>query len=529
MTWRSQYARQESAATVSRAWRAWPLDLTLILLVSVAAQATHFSYKQGRALISGDSTQYVAAAEALTDPNATPHFEMRKPGYAFYLAGLFLAFGNMGWAAVAGHHALLALLPLAAYGWGCHLHSRWAGWAAAVMTMARLSDVIWGDRMMSEALFTCLFSFGLLVFVVGIERTRAGRLMLIAGVLLGLSWLTRGVAAPAIVIAFLTLPVMLRPWWRACASGAWFAAPILCCVLLECALNMNYAGQFRPADGTVGATLLLRARHFEGFDLPDTPDADRVYALLPERDRSDAYVASHLDVWVARHRAIHDLGMSEWEYDELMGRVGWAALRENLPAYLWSSCKLTAGHLLRQPDGQIYSPVPKSRRAGHLIHPSATVGADWHAIWFAYYGLPHMSQNESIDLVNRMNVAAVQRAPFGGEDVWRTLRYWKTKPSAAWSQANLARLGSLWPGFALLGFWLLGLNPKACILLAAAYLFDAVFLGLLTPTNFRLQFIWIVTDTALAAGLLVGGACTVARFVTSPAARSTTPVRPLAG
>jgi hypothetical protein len=40
--------------------------------------------------------------------------------------------------------------------------------------------------------------------------------------------------------------------------------------------------------------------------------------------------------------------------------------------------------------------------------------------------------------------------------------------------------------------------------LAVAYVADALFLGFLTPTNVRLQFVWIVTDTALAAGLVVG-------------------------
>jgi hypothetical protein len=372
--------------------------------------------------------------------------------------------------------------------------------------MARLPEVIWGDRMMSEALFTCLFSFGLLAFAAGLSRTRPIFWMLAAGLLLGLSWLTRGSATPTIALAALAIPLVMRKTWRrALSSVASFAAPIACCMVLECGLNFTYAGQFRPADGTVGATLLLRARHFEGFDLPETPDAEKVNALLPLRAPQDAYTDSHLDVWVARYHAIHDQGISEWEYDKLMGRVGWATLRANLPEYLASSARLTLAHLLRRSDGQVHSRVPDETRAGHLIHPAATDAQDWDATWFAYYGLPHLTPDDSVSLVNRMQTAADQRAPIGGSDTWKALRYWRAKPMAEWTRAGLIQWGSIWPGFALLGAWFLGLNRRTCAFLAAAYILDAAFLGLLTPTNYRLQFIWFVTDTVLASCLVVGG------------------------
>ena len=70
--------------------RRYAFDVLLILVLSFAAQATQFSYKQGRALISGDSAQYVASAEALVSGDTSPHFDMRKPGYTFYLAAFML-------------------------------------------------------------------------------------------------------------------------------------------------------------------------------------------------------------------------------------------------------------------------------------------------------------------------------------------------------------------------------------------------------------------------------------------------------
>lgn len=482
------------------------LDIGLIAALSFVAHATHFSYKQGQAVICGDSAQYVASAEALLDSERTPHFEMRKPGYAFFLAAIALVSGNMGWAALVANYVCLGLLPLAAYGWGRHLRSRPLGWIAAALTIAQPQTVFWGDRMLSESLFTVVLSFGLLALVVGLSKRRSRRWLALAGVLLGLAWFTRGSATPIIAVAGAAIIVaMWREPRRAVVSCACFAVPVLGFIALECGLNQSYSGRFRPANGTVGATLLLRARHFEGFEFPQSRDASRVLALLPERSEGDAYISSHLDVWMARYHAVHDLNLSEYEYDDLMRRVGVSMLLHNFGAYVRSSLRLTAHHLLRRPEGQDLSPVPTYRRTWPYIHPDAPADASsWVTNWPAYYGLPHMTRERSLELVDRMHHAAATRAPFGGSTVWRVLRYWSSKPVATATTAALTGLGTLWPGFALLLCFWLGLNRRTCIVLAAAYLADALFLGFLTPTTVRLQFIWIVTDTVLASSLVLG-------------------------
>lgn len=481
------------------------VDVLLILLISFVAQATHFSYNQGRALICADSAQYVASAEALTEPYKTPHFEMRKPGYILFLAGVFVLFGNMGWAAVTANHVLLGMLPLAAYGWGRHLRSRRTGWVAAILIVGRLQEAAWGDWMMSESLLVFLFSFGTLIFVIGLSREGTLRWLLPAGCLLGLSWLTRGAALSTIAVALLAIVLTMRHRWRRVpASCAWLAAPVACCMLLECGLNLASTGMFRLSTGAVGALTLARARHFEGLTLPDTPDAAKASAFLFERDRDDAYLVDRLDIWVARHRALRDLGMGEWEFDDLMGRVGRDALTDNLGAYVQSSLKLTLLHLFRRHNAQALSPVPDNRRAEPLIPVTAPDDADWDTTWYAYWGLPHLTLHDSVELVDRMKARAAQRAPFGGSPVWKTLRHWKSKPVAEWFLYGLTWLGSAWPVFALLGCFLLKLNWRICAFLAAAYVVEALLISSLTPTTARLQFIWIVTDTALAAGLIVG-------------------------
>lgn len=481
------------------------LDLLLIASLSTLAQATHFSQKQGRALPCGDSAQYRASAEALLGGQGSPHFEMRKPGYVFYLAFVASLFGSMGWAATVGNHIFLGLLPLAAYGFGRHLRGRFLGWCAAGMTIAQLQFVFWGDRVLSESLFTCLFSFGLLWFVWALRREGHGVPMIGAGLLMGMALLTRGSATPVIVAASLMILIVLRnDWRRALLSCVCFCVPIVACISVECGLNWHYAGQFRPSNGTVGATILLRARHFEGASFPEGEETEQIARLLPERSREDLYLADHLDIWVARHRAIHDQGMSEWEYDDLMGRVGRRAIASVFPAYLLSSMRLTLAHLLRDPNGQRLAAVDKHRYTGPIIHPAAGSQPDWDNNWYAFYGTPHLDEAGSKELADRMHQAAAAKAPFGDSPILRAMRYWKTHPAVVFVLKLMRKLGCLWPGFAILACGWLGLDRRTCGFLALAYFLEALFLGLLTPTNMRLQFIWIVTDTVLAAGLLVG-------------------------
>jgi hypothetical protein len=480
------------------------LEIAILTAVCVVAQFTNFSAKQGRALLCGDSVQYVAAAEALLDPTQTPHFEMRKPGYALLLAGVKLATDSMAWAAVAANHLFLALLPICAYLFGRHLHGRLLGWSAAILTIARLDAVVWGNRMLSEALFTCLFSFGLLTFAVAISNRRPARWALAAGSLLGLAWLTRGSATPVILVAGVLLVVLLfTDVRRHSAALAAFCVPIVACAAFECSLNHTYAGRFRPSNSTAGATILLRARHFEGAAWPHLPEVAQVVTFLPERHREDAYIGDYLDVWVARHRAIHENGMNEWDYDDLMGKVGRAALLNSWSSYWRSGLRMSAMHMLRRHDGQALSPVEPTRRTPPIKPAGLPRHIDWDSTWFAFYATPHLSADESQSLYHRTTEAALVKAPFGDGEAWNALRYWKTKPIAQQTLEILSRTALIWPGFGLLLCLMWGRRRLTCALFAAAYMIDSVFIGFLTPTNERLQFIWVVVDTAFAAMLPV--------------------------
>lgn len=166
-------------------------DVVVLLILSLAAVGSAFTTRVGRASICGDSLQYIAAAEALLDPDVTPHFEMRKPGYPLFLAGVKLAFGQLGWAAIVCNHLLMIFLPLAAYGLGTHLRSRLLGWTAAILTMVQLQSAPFPNWMMAEALYTFLLSVGVVLFVTGLLRSRAAFWLAAAGLTLGLAWLTK--------------------------------------------------------------------------------------------------------------------------------------------------------------------------------------------------------------------------------------------------------------------------------------------------------------------------------------------------
>ncbi|MBI4717680.1 MAG: glycosyltransferase family 39 protein [Planctomycetes bacterium] len=512
-------------------------DCVLILALSAVAQMIHFSAQGGRAVISGDSVQYVTDAEALLYGRDRPHFEIRKPGYALFLAAVGWLLGNMGWAAIAANHALLAALPLAAYALGCRLRSRGVGWVAAFLTIARLQQLVWGDRMMSEALFSFLLSFGLLALIAGGGRGGSTSLLATSGCLLGLAWLTRGTATAVIAagVVWLLIPASVRSDKNAGAAGyagdcvrfrtaahrlsrsltvaalfrqrglaaaGVFLAPVVCIALFECGLNAAYSGRFRTCTGTAGAMLMQRVRFFQGTPLPEGTETAQALALLPERAADNAYVAHELDVWIARDRALRDGGMDEWAFDDLMARVAGRAVIQRPNAYLASTAVMAWQHLTRNPNAARCSPVTPDRRAGLIMHPAAPNEEEAVRRWYAYWALPHLPREESIAFVERVQAAAAKRAPFGRGKPWSDARYLLSKPAVATSLRVGQWLGSLWPGFALLGCFWLGLNRRTCGLLAAAYVLEALLVGALATTTNRFQEVWVATDTALAASLV---------------------------
>ena len=487
------------------------LDCVLLLALGLAAQSAAFTSKMGRAIVCIDSYQYIATAEALLDPELTPHFEMRKPGYPLFLAGVKLLTGRLGWTAVVANHFLLAMLPLAAYGFGVHLRSRGLGWFAAILLLARLQTAFsmrtadFGNWMMSEALFTFLLSFALLLFFAGLRRDRFVRWMVPAGFLMGSAWLTRGTMTAIIPIAFLAILWVHRSRLRrTLAASVAFMLPIVAFVIFECSLNLTCGGQFRPSHGTGGSCMwAYRMQAFQGAEVPDSDEGRFLLSLIRERAASDAYVASGGDQWVSIARAVRHQGMDAWAFDDLCRRVAMDAVDADRLSFLGNSLELSAYHLLRMREpGMSISPVSESRRAGVITFSPSDRNTGINRT-SAHWALPYRTAAASVDLANRVRKRAEQRAPFAGSGVWSAMAYWKTKPIVITACDMLTRIGSLWPGFALLLCPWLGLNRRTCFILAAMYIVEAACLSIITVTDQRYQSVWMVCDTALAAALPV--------------------------
>jgi|GEM_PF-2006185 len=510
------------------------VDCALILAIGVAAQTAAFTSKMGRAIVCTDSYQYVAAAEALLDPDQVSHFDMRKPGYPFFLAGVWAVAGRNMWSAVVANHVLLSMLPLAAYGFGLLLRSRGLGWLAALLMMARLQMAFaWrtedvGNWIMSETLYTFLLSFGLLAFFVGLRHQRAARWLLVAGAMLGLAWLTRGAATAVIPVAFFAVFFVHRHrLGSAAVCGVALLAPIVSCVLLECGLNYQSSGEFRPSTGTNGSCMWsYRLRAHQHAETPDTAEGRRLALLLPERSIEDAFVVDPKDQWVAIARAVRTKDLTYREYDDLCRQVAWNSITADPWPFVKHSVVLAGYHLFRlmppwtasatSPDQQNKGKTPSNSRAS----------LDRSGDPFASWSLPYISAKESESRVAEMREEAAERAPFAGSGVWSTLAYWRSKPSVVTPTEALAKVSLLWPGFAIILCPLLGLNRRMCWTLAAIYAAEAVALSLVTVTDNRYQSVWMVTDTVLAAALpafiltqcVVFVKSTVTRLVPSPTA-----------
>lgn len=485
------------------------LDIVLVLLLGVMAECAHFGWRDGRPILNADSAQYVDAAQALLAPDRAANFSLRKPGYPFLLAGVATLTGEMSWSPLVLNHLLLGLLPLAAYGFGAVLLSRWAGWLAAILAIARLQAFVPADRIMSETPYMFLLSFGLLATLIAIRRTpRAARpYMLSAGVLLAGAWLVRGVAiVPILAVIACCAWVYRSEPRRIVRFSLCLIVPLAGVALFECSLNYVNQGRFRTSTGSFGLMMMMRTRHMQALPLPRGASGERVLALLPERAPNDAYRASELDTWVARYRAIHDQGLDEWETDALMQETALQIVAEHPIEFLRCSAGIFGRHLLRREDTRLDGRVRLAHRLPCVVHEAGADDPEFEWNWWFYWGLPDRSIEDSLRLAQDMRAAAEVRAPFAHTEPLPTLRYLSMTPAVTTTAQILGDMASIWPGLGLIALLILGINRSACALIALAYVLDAGLISLCCPSTVaaaRYQSIWLVTDTALTGALLV--------------------------
>ncbi|MCO6439023.1 MAG: glycosyltransferase family 39 protein [Phycisphaerae bacterium] len=480
-------------------------DLLLIAVLSLTAQAAHFTWKQGRVLVSADSLQYRDNAEALLAGDRAPDFAFRKPGYSLVLAASLAVFGSMSWGVAVLQYLMLAILPLGAYGFGRLLHSRGVGWLAAILTTARLFEFIWAERVMSETTYAVLLTFGLLAVAAAMVGEGHARRAWVGGMLLGFAWLVRSVAVVPIAAAAIVLPIVFRRKPReACVAVTALLIPFGASILVESLANWRHSDHFGPCTGTRGGALILRATYLQGLSLPDTPEGRTLVELLPERSAESAYRANKLDTWVGRYRAIHDHGMSEWGFDDLASTAAQQLIHEHPLRTVRLATEIFVRHLLRRTDGVQLAVALKGDEAPMIAPAGAADDPAWPDNWYAYWALPNRTPQQAMALSERMRSESQTKAPFGSDGLWQHLRYWSRTSPISDTISALANVGLIWPGFALLLAVILGLNRRTCALLATAYLLEALVYAVFGATDAsleRFQSVWVAVDTALAAAL----------------------------
>lgn len=481
------------------------VDCVAIAALGVLVAAACFSIRQGRAVLSFDAIQYLDNAFALVNGTGAD-FACRKPGFSYLLAALLGASPTSLWPAVAVNYALLGSLPLAAYFLGRRLAGRSAGWIAAAVLVAQVPASLWGDRIMTEALFTALVSWGVVLLAWALSSAASRWVMFAAAFVLANAWLVR----PVVVVVFAagvvaTLFIHRRQLVTAATTVAMLTFPVAMAFALECGLNYRHSGVFRPSTGTLGAMWLMRARHIEGIAWPTDGSGAYLCALIPERSPAATYAVNPTDVWIARYRAIREGGLSEWQIDKAMTAAGKAMLKEHPRLYLATAGKMFVRTLLRRSGGPPHSRVPMDAREGIVRHPFAPPGPDSIDGWYDLWALPHKEPVAALAFGTRMREAAATRAPFGRGWGWDQLRWLISSAPTGDVMWALRQFTVFGPGLALLLCRRLKLDARASGFLALVWVFDAALVALCGASdeaNGRYQAAWVVCDSALAAALL---------------------------
>ncbi len=260
--------------------------------------------------------------------------------------------------------------------------------------------------------------------------------------------------------------------------------------------------------------------YHQGEELPETPEARRALGWIPERKPGDAFVVSDIDVWIARHRALHVDGLNEWEYDALMGKIGAELVRRDPFRYAVSVGGMTFSHLVRFISPyDLAGAAGKQKRqdmdinlkvAGFAISPEVScVPGDWEAppctegpvgLWWS---LPEWPKDKRNAFINQITTAARTKAPFGDGRIWAIARYWFSREPIHTLMNVATAFGIVMSFCGLIVGLVWGRNRLGFILLAVVLLAEAALIGALVITGDRFVFVWSAIDSVCAGMVIV--------------------------
>lgn len=156
--------------------------------------------------ISPDAGDWIQTAWSIAQGNGFSG-SWRPPGYAFFLAGIFVLFGKSIAAARTANALLGALTCLLTYKTGKRIFSENTGRIAGVLTGFYPYFIAYTGDLLSETFLIFMLALAIYMLVVTAERP-TWKNMAVSGVLVGLAGLTKSVVLPFFMLACAWL------WWQ---------------------------------------------------------------------------------------------------------------------------------------------------------------------------------------------------------------------------------------------------------------------------------------------------------------------------
>jgi 4-amino-4-deoxy-L-arabinose transferase-like glycosyltransferase len=283
--------------------RHWPLLLALGFGLALRIALWERLPRLG---LIGDEAEYLAAADWLARGRGfawhTQYLWTRAPLYPLFLAAHIALFGR-ALEPIFLSQTLLSLVNIALiYLLALRLAGRAAAGIAATLVAVYLPFAVYGQLLLSETLFICLLLgvfVALACFTTEAQKAQslaAGVWLAVAGVLLGLATLTRGLTL--VFVPFVAGWLFWVLWSHVRAGKGWLRRAIVqfcalhgafCIVLLPWTFyaSRTYGGLVM-VDSTGAFNLLLGARTAFDGRRDDVSTRNFVLALLPQPGRSEA-------------------------------------------------------------------------------------------------------------------------------------------------------------------------------------------------------------------------------------------------
>ena len=320
-----------TVGTKSRLLPEWSVHrwLLVLVLVSIVVRVAWILYV--RTIPVSDFASYdargwrIAEGEGFVDSRGEAS-SFQGVGYPAFLAGIYFVWGHSVLAAQFVNALLGGLTVLLTFGVARRLLSDRRALLAAAVVALTPSLIMYSSVLATENLFTVLF-IGFLWLIWPTPRFRYNlSVLLLAGVLLGLSWLVR----PTLVLFPIALVLMLmtiRTHWRRAIGLPVVVGVIALIVVIPWAVR----------NVVVMDTLSLDTAGGVNFWIGNGPHATGTYAKLPDDNPLDAYTTE-----AERNQAGFRLGL-EYITDQPGDWVGdfprkfWHLWVSDMSAVNWST------------------------------------------------------------------------------------------------------------------------------------------------------------------------------------------------